>query len=433
MSTDVVTWISLVMMAVLLFSGMPIFVALGVTGLVGLLLLEGVHGLTLVPMTIYSNLDNFVLVAIPLFIFMAQVMVVIGLGADLFTAAQRWLSRVPGGLAAATTGACTVFAAMSGSMASAVAGIGAVAVPEMTKRGYSQSLAAGCVCSAGGLASIIPPSIAFIIYGWLAKQSVAKLFIAGIIPGLLLATAMLVCIFTWVRLRPEAAPPAGSFSWRERLEPLKKVWPAAVLIFIIMGSIYSGIATPTEAAAVGATTILLLGFLFYRNLRWHNFKIATTSAVRVTSQIGLILVSAMLFANLTALLGLPQKAAEIVSDLSLSPTMLVIIIGVFFFIAGFFFDEMSVFLIVFPIILPILQEAGVDLIWFGVLSVINIELSTITPPFAINLYILKGTVPELAIGSIIRGVFPFIAAQVCILGVLIAFPTLSLWLPGMMD
>jgi tripartite ATP-independent transporter DctM subunit len=318
-------------------------------------------------------------------------------------------------------------------MASAVAGIGAVAVPEMTKRGYSQSLAAGCVCSAGGLASIIPPSIAFIIYGWLAKQSVAKLFIAGIIPGLLLATAMLVCIFTWVRLRPEAAPPAGSFSWRERLEPLKKVWPAAVLIFIIMGSIYSGIATPTEAAAVGATTILLLGFLFYRNLRWHNFKIATTSAVRVTSQIGLIRVSAMLFANLTALLGLPQKAAEIVSDLSLSPTMLVIIIGVFFFIAGFFFDEMSVFLIVFPIILPILQEAGVDLIWFGVLSVINIELSTITPPFAINLYILKGTVPELAIGSIIRGVFPFIAAQVCILGVLIAFPTLSLWLPGMMD
>jgi tripartite ATP-independent transporter DctM subunit len=318
-------------------------------------------------------------------------------------------------------------------MASAVAGIGAVAVPEMTKRGYSQSLAAGCVCSAGGLASVIPPSIAFIIYGWLAQQSVAKLFIAGIIPGLLLAAAMIVCISIWVKLSPSSAPAAGSFTWRQRLEPVKKVWPALILIFVVMGSIYGGIATPTESAAVGATAILLLGVLFYRKLRWNNFKIATTSAVRVTSQIGLILVSAMLFANLTALLGLPQKVAEIVSDLSLSPTMLVIIIGIFFFIAGFFFDEMSVFLIVFPIILPMLKESGVDLIWFGVLAVINIELSTITPPFAINLYILKGTVPELELGRIIRGVVPFIAAQVCILGVLIAFPTLSLWLPGMMD
>lgn len=432
MTTDVAAIIAIAMMAVLLASGMPIAVGLGIAGAVGIFLIKGVLGLMLVPATIYGNLDTWTLVAIPLFVLMAQTVVVMGLGSDLFTAGQKWLSRLSGGLALTTIGTCTAFAACSGSVSASVAGIGSVAVPEMIKRGYSPRLAAGCVGGAGGLATVIPPSIGFIIYGWIAETSVGKLFIAGVIPGLLMAIGYTCVVITWVKLRPSAAPAVGGYPWRERWQSLVTVWPVIFLIFAVLGLIYTGVCTPTEAGGTGAVTALLTAGLYYRKLGWQNFKTIVSSTVRITSQIGIIIAGAMIFGHFVALAQISEKLTLLVTALPVSPIVIMISINVMFFVLGCFMDVIAIQLVFVPPLIPIARMLGFDLVWFGVLVTQNCELAGSTPPFGINLFILKSIVPEVSLGDIVRGNLPFILSDIFVLALVIAFPVLALWLPGTM-
>lgn len=419
---------SLIVMAILigcLLIGMPVFASMGISGMVGLLMLRGVNGLLLLPMNIYGHLNNFTLLAVPLFLAMAELIIAMGLAKDLYNAAEHWLGGVPGGLSVATIAACAIFAAMSGSMSASAAGIGSLAVPEMRSRGYSQRVAGASVACGGGLAFIIPPSLGMIIYGWLSGQSVGDMFISGVLPGIMLALAMIITVLIWAKVRPQDVAEPKSSTWSARWKSLAVIWPGAVLIFAVLGVIYAGIATPTEAAGVGSVIALLLGVFYYKRLHWAELKKVFKRVTATTVKLGIIITSAMVFGNFLALIGMPQAIARYITGLGLSSIGLVIIICLFFFVVGAFFDEMSIMMIVLPLLLPTLQAMNVDLIWFGILMCINMQLGVITPPFGVNLFLMKGVIPELEIQELYKGVIPFILAQLVVVALIIAFPAIA--------
>lgn len=433
MTTDSAAIIAIAIMVVLLASGIPIAVGLGIAGAVGIFLVQGIHGLALLPVSVYGHLNSFTLVAIPLFIFTAQMVLVTGLGSDLYTAGERWLSRLPGGLGVATVGTVTVFSAVSGSIIASCAGIGSVSIPEMLKRGYSPRLTAGCIGGSAGIDALIPPSIPFVLYGWLAGVSVGKLYIAGIVPGLIVAFGATMVIITWAKLRPSSAlASAASYSWRERWQSLVRVWPAIFLIIAVLGLIYTGVCTATEAGATGAVTALALGVLYYRNLTWEKFKTCVSGTASVVCAMGAIMAGAMIFGHFVALAQLSSKLTVWISSLPVQPIMIIVAMNLLFFILGCLVDTMVILLVFVPPLIAVTQALGFDLIWFGVIVVFNIELAGITPPYGLSLYIIKAIAPEISLKDVIWGNLPFVFAHTCVLAIVIAFPILSLWLVGTM-
>lgn len=411
-------------MIILIVLGFPIYASLGLSGAIGLVLLRGPGALSLIPMNILGHLNNFTLLSVPLFIFMAETIVQAGLAKDLFNAAQKWLNKFPAPLAVASIGACTIMGALSGSMSASLGGIGAMAIPEMLDRKYSPRLACGSVACASGLAFIIPPSQGFIIYGWLMEISVGSLFIAGIIPGLLLALAMCLTVFIWIKVKPDAAPAAESVSWSERWRSLLRIWPAVALIAVVVGVIYRGVATPTEAAGVASVVALLIALFYYRSLNGETLKTIFRRTATSTATLGILVASASLFGNFLAIIGLPQAISRAVTGISTNPMLVSAIIILLFFIAGVFFDGMAVMMIILPLLKPTLTMLGVDFIWFGVLVAIMMAIGVISPPFAVNLYMVKGLVPQVKIKDLFVGVLPFIFAQLAVVVILFIFPQL---------
>jgi len=433
MTTEVSIIITIILMVVLLASGMPIAIGLGIAGAVGVFLLQGIKGLALLPVSVYGHLNSFTLVAIPLFIFTAQVVLITELGSDLYTAAERWLSRLRGGLGVATVGTVTVFSAVSGSIIASCAGIGSVSVPEMLKRGYSPRLTAGCIGGSAGIDALIPPSIPFVLYGWLAGVSVGKLYVAGIVPGLIVAFGAATVIITWAKLRPSSAlASAVDYSWRERWQSLVRVWPAIFLVVAILGLIYTGVCTATEAGATGAVTALAFGVLYYRNLTWEKFKACVSGTASIVCAMGAIMAGAMIFGHFIALAQLSDKVSVWISNLSVPPIMIIVAMNLLFFVLGCLVDTMVILLVFVPPLIGIVQNLGFDLIWFGVMVVFNIELAGITPPFGLSLFLIKAIAPEISLKDVILGNLPFVFAHTCVLAIIIAFPILSLWLPGTM-
>ena len=424
MSVTAVSILVLALMVIFIVLGLPIFASLGLSGAIGLILLRGSSALMLIPMNILGHLNNFTLLSVPLFILMAETIIQIGLAGDLFTAAQKWFNKVPAPLAIASIGACTVMGALSGSMSASLGGIGAMAIPEMLDRKYSPKLACGSVACAAGLAFIIPPSQGFIIYGWLMDTSVGSLFIAGVIPGLLLAAALCLTVFLWVKLRPDDVPGSEPSSWSERWHSLGRIWPALVLIIAVMGVIYAGIATPTEAAGVASVIALIIALVYYHSLNWKTLKKIFYRTARSTATLGILVASASLFGNFLALIGLPQKIAAGITSMNASPMAVCAVIMLFFFIAGVFFDGMAVMMIVLPLLKTSLMMLGVDFIWFGVLVSIMMAIGVISPPFAVNLYMIKGFVPEVKLKDLFVGVLPFMFAQLVVVVILFIFPQL---------
>jgi len=424
MNTFTVAAIVLTLMIVMIVLGLPIFASLGLSGAVGLILLRGTAALTMIPMNIYGHLNNFTLLAVPLFIFMAETIVASGLAKDLFTAAQKWLNKASAGLAVASIGSCAIFGALSGSISAALGGIGTMAIPEMLDRGYSPKMASGSVASAAGLSFIIPPSSGFIIYGWLMEVSVGDLFISGIVPGILLTIALVATTVIWAKARPQDVPAKEETNWKDRWHYLGRIWPVIVLVAAVMGVIYSGVATPTEAAAVASVIALIIAAVFYRKLDWATLKQICIRTTRTTCTLGILVASASLFGNFLALMGFPQAIARAIAGLDMSATGVVVIIMIFFFIAGVFFDGMAVMMIVLPLLKPALTMLGVDFIWFGVLAVIMMQIGVISPPFAVNLFMVKGFCPQLDLKDIFTGVLPYIVAQLVVVVILFAFPSL---------
>lgn len=431
MPDGVVVTLAVLVLGALIALRAPIFVALGFSGMLGLYLLQGLTGLEQIPISLVGQLQDFALVAAPMYILMGEVLSVSGLGRDLFKAAHHWLGRMPGSLGASAIGASTVFGAMSGVSISSVAVVGRMSVPEMLERGYKPSFASGSVVASGALAMLIPPSLMFILYSSVTGVSIAALFAGGIVPGLLLSVAMIAYVVLAARLRPELAPaPAERFTWSMRVRALVRVIPALVLILLVLGSMYTGLATPTEAAAVGALGAMFVVGVFYRALSWANLRKALMATTQVSGAVLAIVGSAYIFTQMLVVARIPEKVTTFVTGLDVPAYLVMLGVMVIMVGLGCLVDAGSLLLVVTPILVPAMSALGFDPLWLGVLIVVNLEMAVITPPVGLNLYTIKSVVPELDLGAIFRGIVPYLCIEAALLAVMIAVPGIATWLPS---
>jgi len=431
MSIGLLGILLLLALLLLLASGTPIAFCLGFLGTVGIIGFLDIGTLYQIAEVAADTGTNLFMITLPLFVLMAEVVSFSGVGDDLHTAAHDWLSWLPGGLAISSIATCTGFAAISGSSPATAATVGLVSIPEMIKRGYNRMLAVGSVAAGGTLGILIPPSITMIVVGIITEMSIGKLFIAGIIPGLVLSTIMCVATVIAVMIKPNLAPRIQGVSWKKRFSSLKRVWPFLILAFSILGTIYAGIATPTESASVGATLAIVIA-LFYRRLTIKALHGALTRTVGVTAMIMFLIIGGSVLAFLFSSLTIPHHVTELIISLDASRWVVMIIINFILLVLGCLLDPMGVMIISLPIIFPIVTQLGFDPIWFGVIVTINVEIGMITPPVGLNLFVLKAAVPDINMKDIIGGSLPFVLLLMLGLAIIMVFPSLATWLPGKM-
>ena len=431
MEIGFISIVLIVVLVILLGLGTPISFCVGFLGVVGVLIFLDVGTLYQIAEISADSGTNLFMLTLPLFILMAEVVSFSGVGDDMYTVAHNWLSWLPGGLAISSIVTCTGFAAISGSSAATAASVGLVSIPEMIKRGYNHKLAVGSIAVGGTLGILIPPSIPMIIYGVITEVSIGKLFIAGIIPGIILSFILCLAIALAVKIKPDLAPRVDAVSWSERISSLKHVWAFIVLALSIIGSIYAGIATPTESAAIGATLSVVIA-LIYRRLTVKAIHGALLRTVTVTAMIMFLVIGGNIFAFLLSTLSIPQYVTETITALSVSKWAIMIIINIILLIMGCLLDPMAIMVIVLPIIFPIVTQLGFDPVWFGIVVTINVEMGMITPPVGLNLFILKGSVPGIKMNDIVGGALPFLLLLMLGLAIIMVFPPLAIWLPGRM-
>lgn len=378
----------------------------------------------------FSFIANFPIVAVPLFLLMGYVAFHAGFTQDIYYAARVWLSRLYGGLAMASVAGCAMFAAVSGSSLATAAAMGKLAVPEMLRYKYDKGLAAGVVAASGTLGSLIPPSILMILYGIFTEVSIGKLLLAGFIPGVLSAAIYMAMIYVRARLNPEIAPRAESVAWIDRFIALKGTWSIIVLFLIVMGGIYLGIVTPTEAAAAGAAGALILGFIAGRLNRKNTWD-ALVETVRQCANIFALVLGAKIFVGFIALTGVANVVTLWAGTLDLPPIVIMLMLSLVFIILGTFMDPLGMMLLTLPVVIPVIENLGYDLIWFGVIMIKFLEIGLITPPVGLNCFILKGVVGDaISLETIFKGILWFLLMDVFTLAILIIFPQISLWLPS---
>jgi C4-dicarboxylate transporter, DctM subunit len=423
------TLLLLTPLLVLLLLGQHIAFALLLSAFLGYYFLLGGPLPGTIGVTAFNLTYNFVLTAIPLFIFMGEIILRTGFSLKLYHGLARWFQLLPGGLLHSNIAACSVFSAVCGSSVATAAAIGTVALPELEKRGYDGRLSAGSLAAGGTLGPLIPPSIALIIYGVITQTSIVRLFMAGVLPGLLLAALFMAYIGVRVAMDRSLAPAEEHVSWRERLLGLAEIVPVACLIVVVLGGIYAGIMTPTEAAAVGALGALILAAAF-RTLSWAILWVALKETARSTAFIMFIIVGAMLLGVVLANLRVPSALAEGVRAAPLTPLMVMLLIYAMYFFMGMFFDGISMMIITLPVIFPVVVALGYDPVWFGVAFVIIMEVGLLTPPVGLNLYVIYGVSKHRPFSDVAIGSAPFFVVMLVALALVHAFPQLSLWLPS---
>jgi tripartite ATP-independent transporter DctM subunit len=424
---------------VFLFSGMPIAFALGVTSLAAMFLFMDAYQISVVAETVFEGVNDFSLLSIPLFIFMGMIAALTRAGSDLYECFHRWLYKVPGGLGIGNIGACSIFAALTGSSPACAAAIGTMGIPEMRKRGYAEGLATGIITAGGTLGILIPPSVTMIVYGLATETSIGKLFIAGIIPGLLM-TALFAC---WVpfaysrdrRLKLAAGhvlPVEQAYSLGERLSITAKILPLVIVVALVLSSLYTGWATPSEAAAVGAFLVLVVAIIFYRIYRVRDLMNILMRTCRESTMIMMIIATSFLFGSVLTHLYIAQTLAQQIVALEVNRWLIMALINVLLLVAGCFLPPVAVIVIICPILHPIITGLGFDPIWFGVLITLNLEAGLITPPVGLNLYIVQGIAPDIPLATVLRGSIPFILLLLLGMIILCFFPQLATWLPARM-
>ncbi len=409
----------------LLLIGVPVAFALGGLGL-GMLVFGGFSPL-MAPQSILSTLDGFILLAVPLFLLMSNVLLKGGVGRDLFGAVQAWVGHWPGGLAVATILSCGLFAAISGSSVATAATIGTVAIPEMVSRGYDRRFVYGLLAAGGTLGILIPPSIPMIVFGFVAEESVIALFLAGIGPGLLLVGMFVIYSMIYARVS-DSYTPMPKASWSERGEASLRALPSLALALLIVVGLYSGAFTPTEASAVGFAAALVITGLVLRSLTWRGFWEAVRDSAVTTAAILLIIAGAKVFGKAIALYRIPQDiSAFIAANIDGSLTFILLVSAVLL-IMGLVFETLSMILIMTPVLLPAAMALGFDPIWFGIFMVIMVECALITPPVGLNLYVIQA-VARVSLSQVARGVWPFLLLMLLCVAVLFAWPDLALYIP----
>ena len=408
----------------LLLLGLPVAFALSLLAVLGMFLFNGgTFAFAQIPIISYKALDDFSLTALPMYVLMSQILLVSGVGKDLYEMASRWFRHLPGGLSIATLFCCAIFAAISGSSVATAITIGSVALPEMVKRGYNKRHVLGMLAAGGTLGILIPPSVPMIIYGSITGESIGKLFIAGIVPGIILT--LLFMVFASIQTRHIKEKPA---TWKERLDSTKTAIWGLLLPVIVIGGIYTGIFTPTEAAAVGVMISFLIAALIYKNLTIGNFKKILISTVKTNAMILFIIVGAMLLGYIMTILNIPQSITNYAIAQDISPWLIFILINIVLLILGMFLETVSILVITLPILYPIITALGFDPIWFAIIMVINMELALISPPVGLNLFVLKGIDKENTINEIVRGVIPYAVIMILFIVVLSIFPEIATFL-----
>ena len=413
-----------ILLLLLLITGLPVFLSLASLA-VGILLFTG-QSLSAFPSTMYAAMDNFVLLAVPLFMLMAHIMTRGGVGDDLFDFVHVWLKHLPGGIAMTTVVTCSIFAAICGSSTATAVTIGIAAIPAMLRYRYEKSFALGLVAAGGTLGILIPPSGPMIIYGAITDTSVGKLFIAGILPGVAISLLFIVYCWFYASRTPGLRGESPS-SWSERWHAFKRAAFSLVMPPVIIGGIYLGAFTPTEAAGIGATMAFTICFLINRRLRIRDLQPILKDTVKTTTMIFMIVGAAVFFGQVLTINQIPQKIVQLVIQLDLSRWTFLIFVNFLLLFLGCFLEVVSIILIVVPIFFPVIERLGIDPVWFGVIFTINMELALITPPVGMNIYVLLG-ISDSNLNEMVKGLWPFILLLVAGLGIVMLVPDLSLWL-----
>lgn len=415
------------LLLLLLVMGLPVAFSLGMAGVAGMLLFMGGDGaLAQLPIIGYKSLDDFVLTAVPLYILMSQILLTGKVGNDLFELANKWLRHLPGGLGIATVMACAVFAAITGSSVACAVTIGAIAIPEMLARGYERSLVLGAVAAGGTLGILIPPSIPMILYGAITDESIGKLFMSGVVPGAIL-TVLFIMIVVY---RSRNLPREDAASWDERINALKKSFWGLLLPVIVVGGIYTGVFTPTEAAGIGTVYSLIITFGIYRTLSLKDMPEILEDTIKTTCMIFAIMIGASLFGFVLTILDAPQALTNFVVDMQTNRWVIFVAINILLLFLGCILESVSIIFITLPILFPLIVRLGFDPIWFNVVMLINLELALITPPVGMNLFVLQGISPDSKMTQIIKGVIPFGAVMALEILLLCFFPEIATWLPS---
>ncbi len=416
----------------LLLLGVPVGFALTFTGLAGLMAIVGFNSaLSVLSTTPLSTTNSYELIAVPLFILMAEFVIVSGIADRMFRAITVWVGRLPGGLAVATALAGAGFGAISGSSTAAAAALSSTSIPAMRRAGYEAKFSAGVVAVSGTLAMLIPPSIALVLYGIIVEANIAHLLIGGIIPGILVTLAIIATIYVLIGRNPEIAPVAKAWPMRDKLRALKEIGPMLLLLMCVTGSIYLGIATPTEAAGLGAFGAFLIAAAF-RTLTLRSLWGALARSVRATCMIFLIIIGAHVFGYVLTLGQITPAFVGWITGLDVSPYVIMAGIIVFYLLLGCFMDQLAILILTVPIMVPAITGLGFDEVWFGVLVVVAAEVGMITPPLGMNIFVVT-RYAERPLAEVFRGVAPHVVAHLVVLALLVALPGLVLWLPGTID
>ena len=432
MSSDVVAVIGFLLLFVLILLRVPIGMAMGLVGVGGFAYLSGGGpALKIVGHTSMRTVTDFNFAIVPLFLLMGSFATTSGMSRELFRAGNAFLGQMRGGLGIATIAACGGFAAICGSSVATAATFSRVAYPEMRAYGYPQSFATGVIAAGGTLGIMIPPSTVFAVYGLITEQDIGKLFIAGVVPGILAMGMYMLTITVIGMARPGYLPPGKRVSWKERGESLREIWATLLLFAFVIGGIYGGLFTATEAAGMGAAGAFIIGIVRGRLSR-KDIRRSLLDTTRVTAAIFTILIGALLFGYFLTITQTPQKVTEFLTNLGIGRYGVLALIMLMYLVLGCLMDALAMIILTVPIIFPVIKELGFDPIWFGVIIVMTVELGLIHPPVGMNIFVIKSVVEDVKISTIFYGVLPFIVTDILRLILLIAFPIIALWLPSRM-
>ena len=436
MSIELLSILFVAVFAAILLTGLPLAFATGAVAVVFAVALFGWPGLTLVVSRVFTLMGNYVLVSVPLFVFMACVLERAGIAEAIFRAAHVWAGRMRGGLAVAVIISCALMATMVGVIGAEIVTMGVVALPAMLSRGYKKELALGCICAGGGLATLIPPSVVFIMYGLTAGVSIGELYAAGVVPGLMLAAMYVAYIVIRCHYRPDFAPAASdaelAITLREKIGMLRELVVPALVAFGVLGSLYFGWATPTEAAGVGVLGAVI-AMWWNGKLGWRKLRLAAEDTAKVTVMLYWLFFGSSALIGVYTLAGGTKLVQDVMTSLPVGPIGVVIMIQVIWIVLGCFIDWIGILLLTAPIFVPVVVALGFDPVWMGVLFCMNMQISYISPPFGPAAFYLKGVTPAgISLSDIFRSVWPYLGLQFVALGLVITFPQIALWLPGTM-
>jgi tripartite ATP-independent transporter DctM subunit len=433
MSLTTILFIGIIIFLVLMFLRMPIGLAMLMAGFTGISIIRGVApALNNIGGIVYSTATSYHLSVIPLFVLMGILAGYGGISKNAFSTLHKWVGHLRGGLAMATTGACAAFGAVCGDHIATAATMCSAALPEMRRYNYSDELSLGCIASGGNLGFLIPPSAAFIVYGFITQVSVGSLFMAGILPGLLLTFLFWIAIYIQCRLNPALAPPGPKVSWGDRLKAIKDIWGIFLLFIVVMGGIYTGVFTPTEAGAMGAFVTFILSVVS-RQLTWRGFVDSVVETVKTTAMIFLLIMGAMVLSTFLTMTEVTLTLTGLIEGWQVNPYIVLATILIFYVLTGFFMDIFALLIVSLPIVFPIVVNTlGFDPVLFGVLAVLTIVMGSVSPPVGVVVFAVHGIVRDVPLFTIFRGCLPFLAAMFICLIILTAFPEISLLLPNLM-